>query len=147
MGWHVFDKKVVQRVFLSNQFEHLLPGYSHCSLHVACELKAVLRSDEGDAVFVTVECLQGVAHFQHLVEGSWPCERLEATFNELVIHVRAIMVDAAIEQSFLVFRLHLVHLAHQLNEIVSLLFVVLVRVSSLPGVQLLSMVEVYHDST
>ena len=87
MGRQVFDKQVGQGVFLSNQFEHLLSGYPHCSLHVACELKTVLRSDEGDAVFITVKSLQGVAHFQHLVEGSRPCERLEAALDELISHV------------------------------------------------------------
>lgn len=97
MGWQVFDEQVGQGVFFANQFEHLLPGYPYCSLHVACELQAVLRSDEGDPVFVAVKSFQGVAHFQDLVEGSGSCERLEATSDELVIPVRAIMVDTAFE--------------------------------------------------
>lgn len=57
------------------------------------------------------------------------------------------MVDAAIEQSFFVFRFHLVHLAHQLNEIVPLLIIVFIGKCCFPGVQFFTMLKEHHNST
>lgn len=134
------------RIVLSKQLVDLLSSHSDCSLHEGAELQAVLGSDEGDAVFVAVKGLQGVAHVQDFAESTRPCERLEATPNEGICQVGAVRIEAAFENAILVLRLHLEHLAHQVDQIILLLIVVFFEKGGFPGSKPISTLEEEHDS-
>ena len=142
----VLNEQMSPRILLSKQFVDLLSCYSDCSLHKRSELQTVLRSYEGNSVFVAVKSLQGVTHVHDFAESSRPCKRLEATSDKGISHVGTIRIKTTFKNTFLILRLHLEHLAHQVDQIILLLLVILFEEGGFPGSQALSTVEKEHDS-
>lgn len=116
----VLDEQVRKRILLSDQIENLLAGNPDGSFHVAGELKTVLRPHEDNAVLVTIQSIEGIAHIQNLVESAGPSVGLKSTSNKLIFHVGNFVIDAVLEQTVSILFLYIVHLAHEIDEVLFL---------------------------